>query len=340
MKPVTLIISILITLIVGFAALVLIAMFMGGNGEEPYYYEDNGSGYHAEAHQTAPATQAAAIHGLLSYIEYGDNRAYIFGSMHVGRPDMFPLAPVVMSAMERADVFAFEFDFNEEFSFEGIITIFELMMLPEGETLETYLPPEAYAHLLHILSTFDEFDMSEMEEIGAFRPAVIDLTLALLIDEIVGVDSMYSVDDFVFDFANGLGRPVLGLATMEHQMSLLLAPPFDVEVAVVMSMTDQDTLANETRRLTEAYIYQDMVALRRMVNAPVDRSNPAEVYMADVMMRQRTGEFSAEIDRLLRETEEPTTFFITIGIAHLMHDLGNAFYNLENMGHTINELWR
>jgi len=340
MKKSTLIISIVLTVVLGFAALVLVAVLhdpapsnVGGpptadiidtieNDPPPIVNDD-------------PRPE---IHGLLSYVEYGDNRAYIFGSMHVGRPDFFPLADVVEQAMRRADTFAFEYDLTLDETLEGIVMALYFMILPDDETLATYLPPEAYAHLLAVLETFYYIDYELVEYM---RPAAIDtLMMYFEIAPALGVYAEYSVDEYVFEFAFDAGLPVLGLASMEHQLSLGFDLPHEVSVASVMAMPNRNTLLAQTRSLVDAYVAQNINALRALVTIDDDGSCLYNTYFVDIIMTQRTSEFAQEIDRLLRETDEPTTFFITIGIAHLLHGHGNAFEVLEELGHTVNSLWR
>ncbi|MCL2349853.1 MAG: TraB/GumN family protein, partial [Defluviitaleaceae bacterium] len=103
---------------------------------------------------------------------------------------------------------------------------------------------------------------------------------------------------------------------------------------------NRDAMLSEIRDVVEAYTVQDINALRRLISPDANDDCAYAVYMIEVMMTQRSGEFAHEIDRLLRETEEPTTFFVTIGIAHLLHAHGNTLAVLESQGHTINELWR
>ena len=340
MKKGTFIGLLIFVLIFGFAAIVATAVLTHTPTEvvatTPRQPSSNqagsGSGF------VSPFRRNSQIHGALSYVQYGYNRAYIFGSMHVGNPDFFPLAQIVEDAMRRADAFAFEYDLSLDDTLEGIMAALYFMFLPEGETLATYLSPDVHAHVVEILSTFYYIDY---EDVNIFRPSVIEtLMLYFEVAPNVGVYAEYSVDDYVFEFALDAGLPILGLVPMEHQMTIAFAPPHEVLEASILLWTDRNTMVEQTRNLVDAYAAQDMDAIRNMISvADADLTNPAIAFEVDVFMTQRTSEFAHEIDRLLRETTEPTTFFITIGIAHLLGDHGNAFAVLEGLGHTVNHLW-
>jgi len=342
MKTSTVIITVLLILVLGAAALVAVAILTYPGDDAAQHYDYEGGAYVAEiggGQATLPSdTQNYNIHGLLSYIEYGDNRVYLLGSMHVGRPEFFPLADAVEQAMRRANAFAFEYDLTESTTLEGIMMMLAMMALPEGEVLATYLPPDAHAHLVGILSTFDYIDYEDVQEMN---PTFIEMMMMQLeVAPALGVYEEHSIDMYVFEFAMAQGAEILGLVSMEHQLYALLNPPHDVMVSSVLNWPDKNTQITETRRLVNAYAAQDIGALRSMVSAVgINVTNLAELHMLSETAR-RTSEFAAEIDRLLRETYEPTTFFVTIGIAHLLHDQGNAIYLLGNKGHAVNELWR
>ena len=64
-------------------------------------------------------------------------------------------------------------------------------------------------------------------------------------------------------------------------------------------------------------------------------------YDREIVFNYRSTLFAEEIIRLLQETEEPTTFFITVGIGHMIgDDYGNVFNVLENHGFDIVRLYR
>ncbi|MDR2168345.1 MAG: TraB/GumN family protein [Clostridiales bacterium] len=310
--------------------LVLILAACGREVYEPQAYEPT----------TPPQTEAApatpeGIHGLLSYVEYGGNRAYIFGSMHLGRPYFFPLADVAEDALRRADVFAFEFDMNEMETLEGAILMLQHMFLPENQTLQTFLPAEVYQHFLEVLETFP---LVNYEEITRMRPvAVSSMITALEIFPVLGIYTEYSVDSYVLDFARARGREIIGLNPLFHELSLLFNAPREVQIAAIATLTDRDSLLAEAYDLglVQAYTNQDMETLYKLLRGP-EPTDAYSAYLIDVILIQRSMEFAAEIDRLLRETEEATTFFVTIGIGHMLgDDFGNVLVALADLGHSV-----
>ena len=281
------------------------------------------------------------IHGLLSYVKYGENRAYIFGSMHLGRPYFFPLPERVEEAMHRSDIFVFEFDLTQLGDLASMMEMARYMMLPLGTTLADILPPETHGHLLNLLETFP---LVNYETISNFQPMVVStLITALEIFPLMGISEVYSVDAYILSVAQGLNRPVIGLNPLAHEMSLLYRAPMDVQIAAIDYLTDRDTMIETARDLglVEAYIEQDIDRLFTLLRPEEAFENPFTRYMLDVILIQRSVEFAEEIHRLLTQTQEPTTFFITMGIGHMIGvDQGNVFIVLEELGHDIVPLWQ
>ena len=285
----------------------------------------------------------SGIHGLLSYVEYNNNRVYIFGSMHLGNPYFFPLADVVEDAMERAEVFVFEIDLNEMMSEEGIMLAMHHMFFPHGESLQTFLPADAYAHFLEVIETFPNVVALFGPMLEMMTPMAISTLLVADIMEELGIYEDYSVDFYVHSFATLYNRQIFGLVSLEQELDALFNVPFDVSLAIIESLVSREEMLAYTyeMQLAQAYFYQDIELLTYILNAETDLEDAYNLHTA-LIMPQRTAQFASQIDYLLRSTQEPTIFFVTIGIGHLIgigEDAASVFEVLEDLGHTATPLW-
>jgi len=85
-----------------------------------------------------------SITGAIHRVEYGDNVAYLFGTMHASHEDWFPLAEVVEDALRRSDIVALEIaevGMNARTLQQAIKSV---SLLPNGLTWRDYLPEDAY----------------------------------------------------------------------------------------------------------------------------------------------------------------------------------------------------
>ena len=296
----------------------------------------------------APYREAPSgnIHGKLTRITYGENVAYIFGSMHASMPGWFPLHPIAEDAMARADVFAFEFDIPavEAFSDEELDELYAAMFLPDGLTLEDILPEDVFDAFYANLQTFEILGVT-YDNIKNLTPIAVNSGFQFLMFGVfAGLNFELSVDSYVVSVAQERGKTIIGLNCAMHETELFLDIPLEIQEYIFADFPDFATALEYIERLNlaEAYATQDIEALREILaEMYYAAQNPfTEMYYYN-MLYVRDNIFANEIARLLRETEEPTTFFVTVGIAHLISGSGGGFllYNLENMGFELVPLW-
>jgi len=281
------------------------------------------------------------IHGMISRIEHGDNVAYIFGSMHAGRADWFPLNTVVEDAMRQADVFVFEYDLSMDHgSAEVMALMLEHSILSDGATLEDILPRDVHENFVENAATFNGIDY---EAVKTMQPMAIAMIAEAEIFAEIGILTEHSVDHYILRFAQANSKPIVGLNTFADEISTVSAMPLDVQIALMEQFTDKPTALElgSARALAEAYHANDIEKIRAMFSADfADEDDIVAMFMQDRMFRRRGDIFAAEIERLLRETEEPTTFFVTVGLGHIIGgDAGQVLYILRDRGFDVVGLW-
>ena len=175
------------------------------------------------------------------------------------------------------------------------------------------------------------------------KPLALSVWLSEFAFDVIGLHAAYSVDYYVLDFALEHDLPVLGLNPLEHEIALAFHLPDEIQIYVAKDIADLETTISYATLLTEAYETQDIAQITYFLReaAAVDSdSNLFVRYMTDVLIIQRSIEFAQEIIRLLEETEEPTVFFITMGIGHMVgEDYGNVFHYLTSAGFEVEALF-
>jgi len=298
------------------------------------------------------------IHGAIHRIEYGDHVVYLFGSMHAGESAWYPLADVVEDAMARADVFAFEFDFTmASYSPEEIAEIVAAMSgdhtLPDDQTLAEFLSEEVYENLVYHLPSYDVDyeDVYRQNPIALSMSIQTDVSLALFRE--IGISPTYSIDFYVLNVAMEREVPIIGLEPTMQQVRIAFTPDeeiletagFDaftideIMEASVVDFVSRDALIEalaDEMNLHEYYVANDLTRINELFQpTPEMMDNAYGRYMIDVLMNFRSTYYANEIARLLQDTEEPTTFFVTVGISHVMREgehLTNIVEQLDLLG--------
>jgi len=272
-----------------------------------------------------PANTGSGIHGAIHRVTYGENTAYIFGTIHGGMPDWFPLADAVEDALRRADIVLVEVD-EIGLSPEAMMdAVMGAIFLPDGLTWVDFLPEEHYNHMVEMMDAWGVF----YSDVNTMNPSYLvwqlTMSIAISLSSLdVGIEA--SVDSYIASVAAQRGLPVIGLEPIEQHLDILYNPPLEVVLAMIMHLHPPDVMVEdflESGELTldeMAYYYaaNDFAPINESFAIIVDFDCPYLVYMREVVMDWRSTFYANEIIRLLRETEEPTTFFAAVGLSHVI----------------------
>ena len=297
------------------------------------------------------------ITGALHRVTYGDNVAYIFGSFHLGLEHWFPLADIVEDAIDSADVFAFEANFftPDEYEWERVIEVMEeIMFLPDNQTWVDVLPQELYDPFVAILM---EFGLNDYEEASTLNPAMIiqDIALYMLATQ-TELDTDFSVDAYVGMLAFLMERPIIGLATLYNETLQAMGVSHEVMLDMVADFIGttgaelNDDEWDMFERMIVAYETNDLDALRETIAYGMflyTAETPHQIHTRDIINFTRSIQFGQAVAQLLQETADPTTFFVTVGISHVIRGglgldddgITNVIAYLQHAGFEVEALY-
>lgn len=306
------------------------------------------------------------IHGAIHRIEYGDNVVYLFGTMHAAAPDWFPLNAKVEEIMRRADVFAFESDLDmENIDFATILSIMPIIeeMHMSDQTLADVLPSHIYENLVRYIGTFG----MTYEEVYNMNPVALAMNLEVSVaGDLMGESGVYyddqlGVDGYLMDFAARHGVATIGLEPLAQQMRIAFSPNQELLDLVGFSGTlaeiYYDTFTDFVPRaelvemllssedtLYAFYLNNDIQGIiDAMQTTSEEMENAFARYMTEVLMNFRSTYYAHRIAELLTETDEPTTFFVAVGLSHVVRSgdyLTNIVEQLELFGIIADPIWR
>jgi len=307
-------------------------------------YNDNVEDGDNETIEITPT--GSNIHGALHRVVYGDNVAYLFGTFHRGLEHWFPLADIVEDALRRADIVAVEA--AEVPNVEELM--FNLMFLSDGLTWVDILPEPYYNHFVELLEPWG----MGYEEANIYNPSfLIGWWANWLMTYQSNLEFIAeTVDLYIENIAYSLGIPVIGLFSLEQELNWVFNPPFEVMLAQIMQFLPPDemieymTYSAGMTFAELAYFYGNN-AFTPIINGHVrmlDNECLYATYEREVIGNYRSTNFANEIIRLLQETEEPTTFFVAVGLNHIIRSkAGEEFTDIVQQlnfaGFTAVPIW-
>ncbi|MCL1845402.1 MAG: TraB/GumN family protein [Defluviitaleaceae bacterium] len=280
--------------------------------------------------------------------------AYLFGALHVGQAHWFPLSDLVEDAIRRANVVVMEI--AEPAGDPEVMAEIrsEIRYLPDGQTLEEFLPEAYYRHLADMVAVWEAC----YDTVNTWRPSYLIGFLEFWLDDVLSVTDVgleTSVDGHIISVAKETGLPIIGLESMAQQLNILFNLPEDAVLAQIRNL-EPPLVTLETRanlgllsldEMAYAYERNDFTSLHNntALSASIDHYCPSTRYFFDTVVRARTIYYANEIERLLRETEEPTTFFVSVGLGHIINSgAGEQFTDIVELlrlnGFYVEPLWR
>jgi uncharacterized protein YbaP (TraB family) len=276
----------------------------------------------AWAEQAPPAVDDAADYvrkiesapprGLFYEISKDGASAFLFGTLHVGKPDFFPLERAATQALVHSTALAVEVDATQADKMQAAMRHYAV--LPDGGQLDALLDPALQKRLR---TQADALDMPHAS-LQAFKPWMAALTLTMGAIHKSGFDAGYATDGFLIGLAQGLDKPVTELESIDEQLGLFDAMPRADQIAFldeVLLPIEKGTLAPDTQALVAAWLAGDTAALQRLSQKSLDESPRTGPWMKQKLFTERNHRMAQRIERLLADGQSP---FVAVGALHLV----------------------
>ena len=170
--------------------------------------------------------------------------AWLFGSVHLGLPEMYPLNAAIDRAFEGSDALVVEADVAAPgVEKELAAKMLELARMDEGTTLES-LVPERAEELKDALARY----MVPMVVANTMKPFMISMMLSLLELQWAGWDPAHGIDRHFLERARG-NKEIVELESAAMQLQLFADMPMPVQVAMLRSSIDFHGAADRWTRL-------------------------------------------------------------------------------------------
>lgn len=284
-------------------------------------------------------------HGMITSVSYGDNKVYIVGTIHAGSDVFFPLHSSVEEAIRRADIFAME-------RLDGLIndTSDSARAAITHNNVFVFDVIEAYGGL-----STDEVRQFE-ETIRKYSSWQDRFILTFTTRDLVAPEMNFLFDSDIFTqpdidiylllTAQRLGLPLKGLRTFEQELSIFAEMPVDVIIDFVRNFPVPEEIEADWELIVDFFSSRPTLdcvntfipeIIRAFEMLPYGTGSPKEIWFSETLVRYRSRYFTQAIEDLLVSTEEPTTFFVAIGLAHVNLTVIDHF---ENQGFEVNRIYR
>lgn len=266
--------------------------------------------------QPAPVVKpapAAPNRGALFKVEQGGRTLYVFGTIHVGAADFYPLEPHLAGVLKKAPVLALEIDpLGDQQRLARALQKYG--MARKGGPSVASLSPDWRRRLDRLLKQYDIAPAA----VSAMRPWMLASVLTVGEFAAQGYDPALAVDSYLARQAHDSGQRVVELESPEAQMSLFgkltSAEQLKFLQEAIAGIEDQGQ-ADQSREIADAWRHADVKALDALaVKAATDTSFSGR-FVQKVLLDGRN---PALADAMVRLMERDNNSLAAIGVLHLV----------------------
>ena len=258
-------------------------------------------------------------------ISKGSEQHWLLGSIHAGKPSLYPLPDPVERAWQQSRALVMEVDMTHisqaQWQEMGAIT-----RLVDGKTLKDHLPMDLYRRTL-IAAGQNGLNESML---APLRPwfAAITLTQAAL--ERTGFRGEFGVDQHFAKRANDGGKPIVGLETLLEQLGYLASVGDNQTLMLESTLDELPELEKGFTEVMAAWQNGDQATL---INLLKEEMAPPKLqaWLEQTLLAERNRNWVKKWPGL------PNESFIVVGALHLYGEQG-LLALLEQQGWRITPL--
>lgn len=259
----------------------------------------------------------------------GDNVLYLFGTIHVGKKNFYPLPPHVDAALRQSAVLVVEANISD--GRDGA-EIAKLIELPKGESIERTISPALLARLKTQLAA----QKIPYANVATMRPVMLGGLLPIFDFLRLGFEMNQGLDLRLIERAQGENMPVLELESALEQVKLLTGMPPVLQEAFLenaISALEQGKTAQQVIGIVNAWQVGDAGLLERLAQKAA-KDGRLVSQLNDILINNRHPAMLTKIERYFASGKK---HFVAVGSLHLVGSEG-LVAQLSARGYQVKQL--
>ena len=249
-----------------------------------------------------------SLHSTFWKIRSASNTVFILGSIHVAKPEIYPLKPAILSAFDSSDILVVEVDVQRLKSEELLKGYASVMFYPSDETAQNHVPGAVYGKLV---STLKRFKLPVSTFIR-FQPWLLSLTLSQQQLTTMGITSEYGIDDHFLKKGSSRKMAILELETGKEQMDLLIES-CNTPLFLEYTLNEIVLLEQYMVPLIGAWKCGNTDILEKLTYSESIEKHPEFQQFYKKLLFERNRKFARKIAEYLTDTRD---YFVVFGCAH------------------------
>lgn len=264
---------------------------------------------------------------LLYKVSSEGSTVYILGSIHLAKPELYPLAKEIESAYTRSDVLVLELDPSSPESVQSIQgTMMRAGIYPPGHSLKS----ELSAYTYNLLQQYAHKAQIQTAVLEQMRPWVVMLQLSVMEMMRLGYSPELGIDQHFLKRYKEDGKELYELETAQEQMALLSKDDKKFQDMLLRytleSMHEMEPMLEE---MFQGWKRGDDKAFDRIMTMSL-KSDPALDAIYDALITKRNYKMTEQINDFLKTKKD---YFVVVGAGHVVGEEGIVAL-LKRQGYT------
>lgn len=259
---------------------------------------------------------------------------WLFGSIHVGEEDFYPLPDYVTDALEDSDGLAVEFDIIDfESDYLGQSRALRKLMYTDGTTIQDHLSEEVYDQAVETLQDLGIYMSAYDMYMPALWSSLIDSSL---IDEDA---TSLGIDRHMINMAYDLDLPVIDVESADLQYGMMADFSDDLQELLLKSSIEGyekgDEYLEEIQELMDMWADGDAMQLREYLSSEGEDLTAKEKKLyKEYNTALRTERDEGMTDFVIDALDDGDELFVCVGAAHVVGE-GGIIDQLLEEGYTV-----
>jgi uncharacterized protein YbaP (TraB family) len=236
---------------------------------------------------------------------------YLVGSIHVAKPDLYPLHPAIEDAFSKAAVLGVEIDATNPAAAQALMS---KALYPGAETIDSHIAREV---VIQADDRLRRLGLS-MAQLSKFKPWFIAETISIMELKRLGYTPENGIDVYFLQRAKG-AKKIVELETADQQVGIFDGMnDKEQELFLLYTIKEVDDTREHAKEIFEAWQQGDAPRLEKFLTETSAKS-PELLGIWQRLIDDRNKTMAAKIDEYLRSND---THFIVVGSAHLVGEKG------------------
>jgi len=261
------------------------------------------------------ADEAKPQKNFLWKVTSDSTTVYLLGSIHLCKPELYPLDKAITKAYENAEFVVVEADKSPEKVAEIQMFAMQKAMYQDGTTLKDHLSEETYKKLKE---HFEKRGIS-IDMMAQFKPALVAAQLAQVELMVLGFQPGAGIDEHFITLANKDKKPLKELESLKFQIELFSSLDDKIqEQSLIKELNETADLKVYMANLMKAWSFGDAKTMEQIIFEPL-KTNPEMKSLYEKFFTERNVTMTAKIEEYLKSGK---THLVIAGSGHFIGKKG------------------